>query len=97
MKDAPAISQVSYQSRVAPLPEDRRKEEEGEGDEEVRREGRRIERGEGRVRSYFGLQEEDERIPFPTIIKQEKRLQKVVMELSAAIREVKVRILILVG
>ncbi|XP_020266349.1 LOW QUALITY PROTEIN: uncharacterized protein LOC109841819 [Asparagus officinalis] len=84
-----SISPVAYPSRVAPLPEDRRKEEEAEGDEEVRREGRRIERGEGRVRSYFGLQEEEERIPFPRIIKQEKRPQKVVMELSAAIREVK--------
>lgn len=100
VKDAPSISPVSYPSRVAPLPEDRTKEEAAEDekkgeDEELRREASRIEAADGRVRSYFGLQVE-EKIPFPTIIKQqERRPQKFAMDLSAAIREVKVSILIL--
>lgn len=89
------ISPVSYPSRVAPLPEDRTSaaaedgvEEDKKGqDEQLRREARRIE-SDARVRGYFGIREE-EKIPFPTLIKPEKRPQKVPMDLMEAIQEVK--------
>lgn len=94
MKDAPSVSPVSYPSRVAPLPEDRTREVAEEYDE-LRREGRRIE-SDGRVRSYFGPQEEEEeKIPFPTFIKLEKGSRKLPMDLTTAIREVKVSIFLL--
>ncbi|KAG1330271.1 50S ribosomal protein L1 [Cocos nucifera] len=94
VKDIPVISPVSYPSRVAPLPEDRASapaeegaEEDKKGeDEQLRREARRIESG-ARARSFFGIQEE-EKIPFPTLIKPEKRPQKVPMDLMEAIRGV---------
>lgn len=44
-----------------------------------------------RVRSFSGIQQE-EKIPFPTLIKPEKRRQKVPMDLMEVIREVKVSI-----
>ncbi|XP_072985729.1 uncharacterized protein [Typha latifolia] len=97
VKDAPVISPVSYPSRVAPLPEDRVAEEKDVEEEEIRfrrgeeeqlrREARRIE-SDGRGRSFFGIPEE-EKVPYPTIIKVEKRPQKVAMDLVEAIREVK--------
>ncbi|KAJ0986041.1 hypothetical protein J5N97_004397 [Dioscorea zingiberensis] len=95
VKDVPRISPVSYPSKVAPLPEDRASEateggdrEEG-GDDSLKREARRIERN-ARGRSYFGVQVEEEKIPFPTLIQQEKRPQKVPLDLGVAIREMKV-------
>lgn len=64
-------------------------EEEEREDEELRREARRIQ-SDGRVMRLFGLKEE-EKIPFPAILKKEKRPQKLSIDLSEAIREVKVR------
>ncbi|XP_008797475.2 50S ribosomal protein L1 [Phoenix dactylifera] len=95
VKDIPVISSVSYPSRVAPLPEDRTTAPAEEGaeedkngkDEQLRREARRIE-SDARGRSFFAIQEE-EKIPFPTLIKLEKRPQKVPMDLVEAIRGVK--------
>nr|XP_019707131.1 uncharacterized protein LOC105048153 isoform X2 [Elaeis guineensis] len=94
VKDIPVISPVSYPSRVAPLPEDRASapaeegaEEDKKGeDEQLRREARRIE-SDARARSFFAIQEE-EKIPFPTLVKLEKRPQKVPMDLMEAIRGV---------
>ncbi|PKA64459.1 50S ribosomal protein L1, chloroplastic [Apostasia shenzhenica] len=93
VKDIPKITPVSYPARVAPLPEDRVapeavEEERGrEGDDQLRREGKRIQ-SDARVRSYFAL-EQQEFVPFPTLIKVEKQLAKVPMDLGEAIREVK--------
>lgn len=94
MKDAPTISPVSYPAKVAPLPEDLSAEEKNVeetrgAEEELKREARRIE-GETRVRSYFALQAEEEKLPFPTIIRQEKRPQRTPMDLQEAICKVKV-------
>lgn len=91
VKDVPKITPVAYPSRVAPLPEDRMeapKYVEGEaGDRDLRNEGRRI-RSDAGVRSYIGLMEE-EIIPFPTLIKLDKRPTEVPMDLTTAIRKVK--------
>lgn len=96
MKAAPAVSPVSYPARVAPLPEDRVEkgeegEEEGEDDvkknEQLARERRRIEM-EARLRTLQKVEEES--VPYPTLIKVEKKQQKVVLDLQEAIREVKV-------
>ncbi|KAJ6793710.1 putative 50S ribosomal protein L1 [Iris pallida] len=92
VKDAaPAISPVSYPSRVAPLPEDRAAAAEGDADEgqgdgeELRRESRQIVRT---APGYFGLREE-EKLPFPTVAMREKRPQKQAVDLATAIKEVK--------
>ncbi|KAG0463997.1 hypothetical protein HPP92_020066 [Vanilla planifolia] len=95
VKDVPKITPVSYPSRVAPLPEDRTAatEEAGgaygekEEDDQLRSEGKRIE-SDARVKSYFGLIQE-EIIPFPTLIKVDKKPSVVPLDLAAAIREVK--------
>ncbi|XP_039117485.1 LOW QUALITY PROTEIN: 50S ribosomal protein L1-like [Dioscorea cayenensis subsp. rotundata] len=87
VKDAPRISPVSYPTKVAPLPEDRTSEATEGGDDALKREAREIESNE-RVKSYFRVQAE-EVIPFPTLIKQEKRPQKLPMDLGEAIREMK--------
>ncbi|OAY84399.1 50S ribosomal protein L1 [Ananas comosus] len=95
VKDAAAgaaISPVSYPARVAPLPEDRpaeaEEEEKGGEEEPLQREARRIE-SDARVRSFFGFQEEEEKAPYPTLIRPEKKPQKAPMDLMEAIREVK--------
>jgi hypothetical protein len=92
VKDAePAISPVSYPSRVAPLPEDRPAVEEEAGAEDgLREEGQRIEMEASRVRSIFGMPVEVEQLPYPTLIPVEKRPQKVAIVLVDAIRLVKV-------
>ncbi|XXG67468.1 hypothetical protein AAC387_Pa06g0815 [Persea americana] len=92
VKDVPSISPVSYPMRVAPLPEDKvsvsaPKEEGGNEDEQLERERRRIE-ADARLRRVFRTSEEEE-IPFPTLVKTEKKKQKVVLDLQEAIREVK--------
>ncbi|XP_028553597.1 uncharacterized protein LOC110116539 isoform X1 [Dendrobium catenatum] len=91
VKDVPKITPVSYPSRVAPLPEDRTAAPEAAEEEfprgDLQSEARKI-RSDARVRSYFGLTQE-EIIPFPTLIKLDKRPTKVPMELTVAIREVK--------
>ncbi|KAF8409070.1 hypothetical protein HHK36_005142 [Tetracentron sinense] len=99
VKDSPSISPVSYPPRVAPLPEDRAsvsaeevpKEEVAKGEdrkenEQLQRERTRIE-AETRIRR--SLRVEEEKVPFPMLIKVEKRKPKVVLDLQEAIREVK--------
>lgn len=97
VKDLPSITPVSYPTRVAPLPEDKvsaspdeeaPKEEVKKEDEQLERERRRIE-AEARLRRSISTTEE-EKIPFPTLLKAEKKMQKVVLDLQEAIREVKV-------
>lgn len=80
---------MSYASRVAPLPEYKAPDPEESRDEEgqLQREARRIKPG-GPMRSIFAVQEEVI-IPFPTLIPQEKKPQKVPMDLMDAIRQVK--------
>ncbi|XP_021275376.1 uncharacterized protein LOC110410106 [Herrania umbratica] len=98
VKDVPNISPVSYPARVAPLPEDRVgvSEEDGEvkteESEETERESRRIE-VESRMRRRpirIAAEEEKVGIPFPMLIKPEKKNEtRPVLELMDAIREVK--------
>lgn len=93
VKDLPSITPVSYPTRVAPLPEDKvsaspDEEAPKEEDEQLERERRRIE-AEARLRRSIRTTEE-EKIPFPTLLKTEKKMQKVVLDLQEAIREVKV-------
>lgn len=106
MKDAPSISPVSYPMRVAPLPEDRASEdaavqgadvEKGnEGREGMEFERRRAEAGNQaavmRRRRLSRVLEEEEQamVPFPTIIKAEKKESKAVYDLAEAIRLVRV-------
>ncbi|XP_042502786.1 uncharacterized protein LOC122080008 [Macadamia integrifolia] len=101
VKDVPSISPVSYPSKVANLPEDRlsvsaeeapkeeveKKEDTKEEDRQLEQERRRIE-VDLRVRRVLRVGEE-EKLPFPTLIKVEKKKQKVVLDLQEAIREVK--------
>ncbi|KAF8754885.1 hypothetical protein HU200_011424 [Digitaria exilis] len=94
VKDAaPVISPVSYPSRVAPLPEDRPAGGDAEGvpEEGLRGEGERIQMEAARAtRNIFGMQvEEEEQVPYPTIIPVVKRPQKVAIDLVDAIRLVK--------
>ncbi|XXG69422.1 hypothetical protein AAC387_Pa06g2298 [Persea americana] len=92
VKDVPSISPVSYPTRVAPLPEDKvsgsaPEAEEGKEDQQLEIERRRIE-ADARLRRIFRTSEEEE-IPFPTLVKTDKKKQKVVLDLQEAIREVK--------
>ncbi|KAG8075558.1 hypothetical protein GUJ93_ZPchr0006g44846 [Zizania palustris] len=94
VKDAgPAIAPVSYAARVAPLPEDRSAEEgagEVPGEEGLRGEGKRIDMEAAWTRrSFFGMQVEEEQVPYPTLIPVEKRPQKAAIDLVDAIREIK--------
>ncbi|XP_015693607.2 50S ribosomal protein L1 [Oryza brachyantha] len=94
VKDAvPAVTPVSYPARVAPLPEDWPAEEvpqEGPAEEGLRGEAERIEMEATRGRrSFFGMQVEEEQVPYPTLIPVEKRPQKVAIDLVDAIREIK--------
>ncbi|MQL97899.1 hypothetical protein Taro_030593 [Colocasia esculenta] len=100
VKDGPVISPVFYPPKVAPLPEDKAarpvegESEVGEGeqvkanDEQLLRERRRIE-ANARVRRALLMQQEEENVPFPTLIKQEKKKPKVDLDLAEAIREIK--------
>jgi len=94
VKDAaPAISPVSYPSKVAPLPEDRPAGGQAEGapEEGLRGEGERIRMDAARAaRSIFGVPVEEEQVPYPTIIPVVKRPQKVAIDLADAIRLLKV-------
>ncbi|XP_043700687.1 50S ribosomal protein L1, chloroplastic [Telopea speciosissima] len=100
VKDVPSISPVSYPVKVAPLPEDRlsvsaeeapkeevEKKEDTQEDRQLEQERRRIE-ADVRMRRVLRVGEE-EKLPFPTVIKVEKQKQKVVLDLQEAIREVK--------
>ena len=87
MKD---MAPVSYTTRVAPLPEDR-KEESNESRENVEMRNRE---NEERVRRRVFKIYEDEKLPFPTLIKQdgEKKAakEKVIYDLKEAIHLLKV-------
>ncbi|KAK2986583.1 hypothetical protein RJ640_002924 [Escallonia rubra] len=99
MKDLPS---VSYNTKVAPLPEDivadnvgvkSEGKEEGLGDDvELERERRRIEADKNRAmrRMPRALEEESLNVPFPTLIKLDKKGDEVVYDLKEAIRLVKV-------
>lgn len=89
VKDAPNASTLLHGARVAPLPEDRA--EEAGIDEEMERERRGIEMSKRRLsRLGFRGAEEDEKLPFPTLIKQvENKKEKVIYDLQEAIRQVK--------
>lgn len=110
VKDVPVISPVSYAPKVAPLPEDKgaRTVAEGESiaeedeqlatrraaDEQLQRESRRIE-ASARVRRALLIQQEEDNVPFPTLIKPEKNKPKAALDLQEAIREVKVELSLL--
>ncbi|XP_028092808.1 uncharacterized protein LOC114293002 isoform X1 [Camellia sinensis] len=103
VKNIPKLSPVSYPSRlVAPLPEDRLAEdapapsdegqvkEERNKDAQLDRETVRIQADNRRFRwALRGV--EEERLPFPTLIKQQQQNKdKVIFDLQEAIRLVKV-------
>lgn len=100
MKDVPSISPVSYPSRVAPLPEDRfsvqadevaKTEDKVSG--ELERERRTMD-AENRMRRRL-FKVEEETVPFPTLIKVEKKnKQKLILDLQEAIRAVKVSLIL---
>lgn len=101
MKDASAVSPVSYAARVAPLPEDRVNvgEESGGRGEGLEWERRRIEearRGGALRYARAEVVEEVEKLPFPKLIKAESSNKKseekvkVVYDVKDAIRLVKV-------
>ncbi|KAH7844070.1 hypothetical protein Vadar_023883 [Vaccinium darrowii] len=96
VKDVPNVSPISYPSRVAPLPEDRvaveggAEKEKKEVDEELVKEERRIQEDSRRISRWGGLRRlEEERVAFPTIIKQEQKNKKVIYDLQEAIQLVK--------
>ncbi|KAB2611743.1 50S ribosomal protein L1 [Pyrus ussuriensis x Pyrus communis] len=99
IRDVPSISPVSYPVKVAPLPEDRVAEESGGGEggagkdvdgvKELEREKRRIE-ADGRMRRrLFRVPEEEVAVPFPALIKVEKKESKSILDVMDAIRQVK--------
>ncbi|KAL3509124.1 hypothetical protein ACH5RR_028525 [Cinchona calisaya] len=93
VKDAPSICPVSYPTRVAPLPEDRAASEEvkDEGaNDELEKERRRIEfENQNMMRRV--LRVEEEKVPFPTLIRSEddRKKGKVVYDLKEGIQLVK--------
>ncbi|XP_071907150.1 uncharacterized protein [Coffea arabica] len=89
VKDTPIISPVSYQARVAPLPEDRVAAEEVKEDDELETERRRIEaENQNMMRRVLRVQEE--KVPFPTLIRtDDSKKGKVVYDLKDAIQLVK--------
>ncbi|KAM7503321.1 hypothetical protein LguiB_002225 [Lonicera macranthoides] len=102
VKDSPTIlSPVSYPTKVAPLPEDRvaadgeemvkeegEKGDDKEGNEQLERERSRIEADNRLFRRV--LKVEEEKLPFPTLIKVENtKKEKVVYDLKEAIQLVK--------
>ncbi|KAF5732548.1 Ribosomal protein L1p/L10e family putative isoform 1 [Tripterygium wilfordii] len=94
VKDVPSIAPVSYPLRVAPLPEDKAsdsvEESVKEESEEMLRERRRVDARE-RGRRAFRIAEAEEKVvvPFPTLVKSEKKEGRQVFDLMDAIHEVK--------
>lgn len=92
--DHQSVAPVAYPTRVAPLPEYRPVEERREPREnnvELERERQRIEADQmARTRLYRVV--EEEKLPFPTLIKAEqgKKKEKVVYDLKEAIQLLKV-------
>ncbi|XVF14567.1 hypothetical protein REPUB_Repub09cG0072200 [Reevesia pubescens] len=98
VKDVPNISPVSYPARVAPLPDDRSWVSQQDGEvkkeesQEMVRESRRIQAESRVLRRPFRIAAEEEKvvIPFPMLIKPEKKKEnRPVLDLMEAIREVK--------
>ncbi|GLT49768.1 hypothetical protein SLA2020_233020 [Shorea laevis] len=102
VKNVPSVMPVSYPTRVAPLPEDRAPQlEEGRNEmdeartvesEEMGRERQRVEmENRGMMRALrIAVEEEKAVVPFPTLIKPEKKSEKrPVLDLMDAIRQVK--------
>ncbi|XP_021747278.1 uncharacterized protein LOC110713121 [Chenopodium quinoa] len=89
LKDSPmTITPVSYSKRVAPLPEDRVAVE--EETVELQTESKTIEANNRAVRRVFRVVEEEKEVPFPTLIKVEKKDgERKVFDLQEAIRQVK--------
>ena len=92
MKDSPVtgISSVSYAKRVAPLPDDHVvNEDEKKG--ELERELENIQVNNRVFRRVFKAVEEEKVVPFPTLIKEEKKQgNRKVFDLQDALRQVKV-------
>uniref|UniRef100_A0A7N0UU07 CL1 n=1 Tax=Kalanchoe fedtschenkoi TaxID=63787 RepID=A0A7N0UU07_KALFE len=91
----PSVAPVAYPSRVAPLPEDKPVVDTAEGGkkEELDLERRKIDQNRNRAMRTFAFkaEEELERVPFPTLIKVEKKKKvKEVYDLDEAIKLVKV-------
>ncbi|CAO2821127.1 unnamed protein product [Amaranthus hypochondriacus] len=91
MKDSPvtAISSVSYAKRVAPLPDDHVVNvDEKKG--ELERELENIQVNNRVFRRVFRAVEEEKVVPFPTLIKEEKKQgNRKVFDLQDALRQVK--------
>uniref|UniRef100_A0A7N1A4W6 Large ribosomal subunit protein uL1c n=1 Tax=Kalanchoe fedtschenkoi TaxID=63787 RepID=A0A7N1A4W6_KALFE len=90
----PSVAPVAYPSRVAPLPEDKPVVDTAEGGkkEELDLERRKIDQNRNRAMRTFAFkaEEELERVPFPTLIKVEKKKKvKEVYDLDEAIKLVK--------
>lgn len=91
VKDTPSIAPVSYPTRVAPLPEDRvvtKEVGDEHGSEELERERSRIEAGNLNISRMLVV--EEEKVPFPTLIRLENSKGNVVYDLKEAIQLVKV-------
>ncbi|PWA59593.1 ribosomal protein L1p/L10e family [Artemisia annua] len=86
---------VSYGQKVAPLPEDRvGGEGEGEGGVDLEAERRKIEAENRVMRRVFRGQEEEQKVPFPVMVKVEKTEdkgdgKKVALDLKEAVHLVK--------
>ncbi|XP_016901449.2 uncharacterized protein LOC103494649 isoform X1 [Cucumis melo] len=91
MKDSPSITPVSYAARVAPLPEDTGSGggEEGVVSGQMEEERKKIEAANQWRRRVLKVEEDKVTAPFPMLIKVEKKEQKVVLDLTDAIRQVK--------
>ncbi|KNA07532.1 hypothetical protein SOVF_170960 [Spinacia oleracea] len=91
LKDSPmTITPVSYSKKVAPLPEDRVVTEEERA--ELWTETRKIEANNRAVRRVFKVVEEEKEVPFPTLIKVEKKDgDRKVFDLLEAIHQVKAK------
>lgn len=95
MKNAPSISitPVSYQARVAPLPEDNVNEYDGKKEEEREdMERQRRIQNENRRRVHRVVEEKEEKVvlQFPRLIKPVKKEKKTIFELNDAIKQIKV-------
>ncbi|XP_027346105.1 uncharacterized protein LOC113857953 isoform X2 [Abrus precatorius] len=87
VKDAGSITPVSYPVRVAPLPDDKVPA----ADEEMDKERRRIEAEDQlRMRMVKAAEEEKMKVPFPMLIKPKKNEKPPLLDLTEAIRQVKV-------
>ncbi|XP_050382261.1 uncharacterized protein LOC126799169 [Argentina anserina] len=88
VKEGPSITPVSYQPRVAPLPEDKVVVGggfAGKEEEELEREKQRME--QSKRRAFRAA--ETVAVPFPTFIKVAKKERKPILDLVDAIRQVK--------